>query len=355
MSVKLAFDFSAEGKVITNKLSDVNMWNYHGAWTDDAQNQPPDYFSSNFPFVKRIQFMTATGGSETRDLFKNPLDRSKLNDYQFDDILLAVGNVLAQGLKPFIITGNVPLKLSNEPAISKAFSVNVRPPEDYEEYYRYIRALAQAFVSQFGLAQVQSFTWGVLTEYENGDWFKAADETPESTKIAYFKLYDYTVAALEEVVGAQNLDVGAHSMTVIEGLWEELEFIEHCACGINYKTGKRGTHIDFLTASFYDYTPSKLSERTLSDCINILRDKAISVGLENLKYGVDEGRILAGDDGKELTYRVIAHSYQGAYDARQFKTMVDSDIDWFASWPFTTEGLWGRRGTRWSACGEPCL
>lgn len=331
----------SEGKLITNKVSDVNVWNYSGVWTGKASEQPEDYFKSRYPYVKRIQFMTATGGSEERDFFKDPMDRSVLDDYDFSPIISAIHNVLKQGLKVFIITGNVPLKLSSEPVKSDAFHVNLRPPDDYDEYYKYIKALADALLAEFGIDKAKQWTWGVLTEYENGDWFRTADGDPESTKIAYFKLYDYTVAALQDSIGSENLFVGAHSMSAIEGLWEEEKFIEHCGTGINYKTGEKGTQINFLTASFYDFTPDNLSTRTLTDCIDILRNKAVAAGLDGLMYGVDEGRLLRGNDNKELTSRVIAHSYQASYDARMLKTMVEHDIDWFASWPFTTEGIWG--------------
>lgn len=91
---------------------------------------------------------------------------------------------------------------------------------------------------------------GVLTEYENKDWFLAADSTPASTKTVDFKLYDYTVAALQTSIGADNLVVGAHSMTVTAALWDELEFIDHVSKGVNFKTGKIGTQLYGLHGKF---------------------------------------------------------------------------------------------------------
>ena len=69
----VTFDLGARGKTITDKFSDINMWEVDRIWTEQAADQPKDYFTANYPFVRRIQLMAATGGNEQRDLFKNPL------------------------------------------------------------------------------------------------------------------------------------------------------------------------------------------------------------------------------------------------------------------------------------------
>ena len=61
-NVTVTFDLSAEGQTLSNKFSDVNVWGYDNDWLDTATGQPSNYFSTNYPFVKKVQFMTATGG-----------------------------------------------------------------------------------------------------------------------------------------------------------------------------------------------------------------------------------------------------------------------------------------------------
>jgi hypothetical protein len=302
---------------------------------------PQTFFQPVIHSLKRVQLMTATGGSVQRDLFVDPNDRNTLTDYMFDSLITACRNIIKQGLKPVIITGNVPLKFCETPSISGAFGVNVRPPDDFDQYYTYIKAIADAIVKEFRINEVKTWSWGVLTEYENKDWFENADGTANSTKIDYFKLYDYTVAALQASIGADNLSVGAHSMTCSKGLWDETEFIDHCAFDVNYKTGEVGTQINYLTASYYDFNPGKFNTITLDDCINKIRDKAIQNGFTNLKFGVDEGRILAGPDGKDLGSRIVAHSYQGVADAKQYKDMIENNINWFTTWGLNSEDVWG--------------
>jgi len=337
----LNFDLSSTGITIKNIYSDINVWDFRQNWGQKASDQPAGYFKENFPFINTIQIMTATGGNAKRDLLKDPADRSVLDDYHFDKLIAALANVVRQGLKPMIKTGAVPLKYSAKPVIQN-FGVNVCPPDDYNVYYDYMKALADRVVAEFGVEEVKTWSWGVLTEYENKSWWSVDDDS-ELSKKAYFKLYDYTVAALEDAIGADNLVVGAHGMVCHPGLWDEGDFIDHVAKGSNYKTGKKGTQIDFIAASFYDNKPGEAhpDNLSLSTVMKRIRERAEANGLMDLEYGIDEGRILSGPEGRDLDQRIVAHSYQGASDARAFKLMNELDADWYSTWGLTTQGFWG--------------
>lgn len=328
-----------EGKVIPNVTDNINVWNYKQEWGGKNGPDFAGYFQKQLPFVKYVQFMMAAGGSEERDLFVHPQDRSVMDDYDFTPLVEACRNVVAQGLTPHLKIGNVPLKYSSKPKISRSFGVNLLPPDSYDVWRNYVYALGQALVEAFGRQEVLTWRFGVLTEYENKDWF-SVDDNPEATRTAYLKLYDYTVDALQKAIGKQ-VCVGGHSMTVSEGLWDERDFITHCARGTNYCTGKKGTRLCFLSSSYYDPKPGAAAERSLPECIDHLRQHAEKEGLKGLFYGVDEGRILQGTDHKDLDPRAIGNTWQAAYDMRMFKTLIDHDIDYFSQWKFTTAGLWG--------------
>jgi len=348
--IRLSFDMNAQGQLITSKFYDLSAWDLNEHWTSQADKQDASYMSSCYPFLKRVQLMIATGGcyigypgcSTNRDLFANPADRAKLDEYKFDALLQATGNIVKQGLKPYIVTGNVPIKLSSNPVLGP-FQVNVRPPADYNAYYNYIKAMGDALVAKFGKEELKDWQFGVVQEYENRDMYVADDEMPESSRIAYYKLYDYTVAALQDSIGEANLTIGAHAMAVSPGLWSPLGFIDHVAKGVNYKTGKVGTQINFLTGSYYDQQPGVAApaSKTLADTVNFMRDRAFAAGLTDLKFGIDEGRILQGPDGKELMSRVVGHSFQAAADARLFAQLQDLNVDWYSMWGMNTEGTWG--------------
>jgi len=346
--ITISFDFNICNETIKDIYSTINQWDYSLNWTDAAKKQPDDYFKKNYPYVKTVEFMTATGGSESRDLFIDPLDRSTLYDYKFDPLINACETAKRQGLKPNIKTGNVPLKFSSEPFISESFGVNVRPPDSdkYDAYYDFIKAVADALIAHFGIDEVRSWSWCILTEYENKDWFRCADdETGEATEREFYKLYDYSVAALQESIGKDHLSVGAHAMLCDVGHFDPRSFIEHCANGINYKTGEIGSQVNYWAFSIYDLGPGNHTfgrKMTLTTALNFLRDKAVEVGFTGLKYGIDEGYLLFGADGKLLNAsHVTAQSYQGAYTAKHYKEAILSGLDWYSLWAFNTESIWG--------------
>ncbi len=331
----VTIDANKLGDEVPAIVNTLNVWNPY-AFNENTQ---PDSENDVMSFVDYIELMTATGGNEENDPFINPLDNSILDDYDFSRIIASCQGVLNLGAKPVLILGNVPLKLSENPVLG-GYGYNVCPPKNYNEWYDFICTYLSALVEKFGIDEVETWHFGVLTEYENEEWF-SADGDPQKTFISYCRLYDYTVKALIDILG-DDVYVGAHSMTVTEGLWDERDFIKHCAIGKNYATGETGTRICYLTSSFYD---SEIYEKTAgkrpAECINFLRLAAEENGLNNLDYGFDEGRILSGERGADdnsLTCRAVGDSVQAAYDAKLYKEIIEAGASWFSSWGYTTGG-----------------
>ena len=335
-----SIDASEKGKVLHNVVNNVNIWSIE---CNPFVNARINEENNIFEFVEYVQFMQCTGGTETRDLFKNPNDKTVLDDYDFTLLINNCRGVLNLGAKPFLKLGNVPLKFSKDATTEIGFGMNPYPPDDFDVYYNYIHALATELVKEFGKEEVLTWRFGVMTEYENAAWFFAGEEDPEASAEAYCKLYDYSVAALQDAIG-EGVFVGAHSMTVTEGLWDEAEFIKHCGEGTNYKTGKKGTRVCYLSSSFYDSVPGDYTDgKTLPESIEYLRETAESVGLNDLIYGVDEGRILEGNSsgnvGSELLTRTCGYTYQAAYDARLTAQMFNNDIAYFSAWSYLSNGF----------------
>jgi hypothetical protein len=125
----LHVQMGTSGQVLWNVADNVNIWTYASSWDKTMEQAPKDYFSNRLPFVKYVQLMTAAGGSEERDLFKEPLNREITDDYDFEPLIRACRNVLRQGLIPHLKLGNVPLEYSKNYKINKAFGVNILLPE----------------------------------------------------------------------------------------------------------------------------------------------------------------------------------------------------------------------------------
>ena len=333
-------DTSEVGDVLVNPASNVNIWSIQGnPFVGAKVNEENNIFE----FVEYVQLMQCTGGNADRDLFKDPYDKTVLDDYDFTVLIENCRGVLELGAKPMLKLGSVPLKYSEKASADEYFGTNIYPPDDYDVYYNYIAAIAQALVDEFGRDEVLSWRFGVMTEYENSDWFMANSHKPEDAAVEYCKLYDYTVQALIDVIG-EDVFVGAHAMAVTEGHWDERIFINHCANGTNYKTGEKGSRICYLAASFYDYSAGEETggmnfEKTMKH----LKKAADKAGLENLIFGVDEGRLLVGNSSgaidNQLLTRTVGYTYQGAYDARIYRTMFENNINYFSAWAYLSNGF----------------
>ena len=337
-SADFTIDLSQKNGVATNVMSNNNIWHMGESFFDPQINEENNVFE----FVEYVQFMQCSGGTEDGDLFKDPMNFDVLDDYDFEPLIKNCAGILKLGAKPHLKLGGVPLKYTQD-YLMGGFDMNVYPPDDYDVYYDYIYALATALVDEFGTDEVLSWRFGVMTEYENWDWFRTKSEEPDDAATEYCKLYDYTVQALIDAIG-EEVFVGAHSMTVTEGHWDEELFIKHVAQGKNYANGKTGTRICFLSVSFYDYSPEEYTTGyTLPETVDYVRSKAESYGLKGLIYGVDEGRLLnglnSGKDDIQLFSRTVGYTYQAAYDARLWKQCLDNNIDYFSSWSHLSNGI----------------
>ena len=117
-----------------------------------------------------------------------------------------------------------------------------------------------------------------------------------------------------------DITIGAHAMAVTEGLWDEPRFIRYAA--------ERRLPLKFVTASFYDYRPGKFTRgMNVPRTIAHLRAAAVSAGLTNLFYGVDEGRILCGAKGADKGGRATGAAHCGRHlPGRLRRTNREADL-----------------------------
>ena len=319
-------DATRPGRTLPNTQQTLVVWHLdRNSFGPTKRNREHDVLE----FAEYVEVMGATGGNPQRDCFRNPADRSVLDDYDFSRLVEGCRGIVSMGLKPYLKLGNVPQKFStdNNPG---SFRMNIRPPDDYAAYGRYMTACAKALLDAFGREELLRWRFAVLTEFENGGWFKDASGDAEKTFHAYCRLYETTVDAFTRTI-SPDLTFGVHAMAVIEGLWDERKFIRYAA--------ERKLPLKFVTASFYDEYPGKFTTgHPLPRNIARLREAAEAAGLTNLFYAVDEGRLLYGKTrkkkGDHLTLRIVGDTYQAAYDARIVKQLFDSGAEYFAAWGY---------------------
>ena len=319
-------DATRPGRTLPNTQQTLVVWHLdRNSFGPTKRNREHDVLE----FAEYVEVMGATGGNPQRDCLRNPADRSVLDDYDFSRLVDGCRGIVSMGLKPYLKLGNVPQKFStdNNPG---SFRMNIRPPDDYAAYGRYMTACAKALLDAFGREELLRWRFAVLTEFENGGWFKDASGDAEKTFHAYCRLYETTVDAFTRTI-SPDLTFGVHAMAVIEGLWDERKFIRYAA--------ERKLPLKFVTASFYDEYPGKFTTgHPLPRNIARLREAAEAAGLTNLFYAVDEGRLLYGKTrkkkGDHLTLRIVGDTYQAAYDARIVKQLFDSGAEYFAAWGY---------------------
>jgi xylan 1,4-beta-xylosidase len=152
-----------------------------------------------------------------------------------------------RGNKPFVEIGFMPEALSVKPEpyqhtwpkgpLDTGWAY---PPVDYEKWGELVRQWVLHCVARYGAAEVASWDWEVWNEPDIFYWHG----TPEE----YNKLYDFTADAVKRALPAAR--VGGPATTGPAGASGGKflqQFLEHCARGKNFVTGRTGAPLDFIS------------------------------------------------------------------------------------------------------------
>ena len=150
------------------------------------------------------------------------------------------------GVRPLIELGFTPEALTTGPPpyrhdFPKTFATGWSyPPKDYAKWAEMIFQFAKHLRERYGDATVKTWLWEVWNEADIFYWHG----TPEE----YFKLYDLSVDAVRRAIpgavigGPDSTGPGSErSANFLRA------FLEHCARGKNYATGKTGAPLDFIS------------------------------------------------------------------------------------------------------------
>jgi xylan 1,4-beta-xylosidase len=174
------------------------------------------------------------------DAHGNPVYDWSINDKIFD-------TYLARGLKPYVEIGFMPEALSthpenypHNPPVNKRAPVDAGqayPPKDYAKWDELIYQWTKHCIARYGAEEVSQWYWECWNE-PNISYWKASREE-------YFKLYDYTMDGVRRAMS--NAKVGGPEVAGGPGGDFLADFLQHCATGTNYATGKIGAPIDFIS------------------------------------------------------------------------------------------------------------
>ena len=220
----------------------------------------------------------------TEDASGKPVYDWKIVDRIFD-------TYLETGAKPFVEIGFMPQALSAHPEPyrhdfpkGEIFTGWAYPPNDYKKWAELVYQWVLHCVEKYGKAQVETWNWELWNEPDIPYW----KGTPEE----YNKLYDYTVDAVRRAL--PNAKVGGPATTgpARKAAGEYLhQFLEHCANGKNFVTGKTGTPLDFIT--FHAKGQPKVV------------DGHVQMGLLNNLRDVDEGLAIVASFPKFASLPIV--------------------------------------------------
>ena len=170
----------------------------------------------------------------TEDAAGNPIYDWALTDGIMDAITAA-------GAFPFVEIGFMPEALSTHPIPYRNSSSKLLdggsfyPPTDYTKWAGLIRAWATHANDRYPNVAA-SWLWELWNEPDIGYW--------GGTFAEYAKLYDYTEAALHDVI--PDAVFGGPAAAGAGGTFLR-QFLRHCATGTNAVTGATGTRLDLVS------------------------------------------------------------------------------------------------------------
>jgi xylan 1,4-beta-xylosidase len=220
----------------------------------------------------------------TEDASGNPVYDWKIVDRIFDTYVQA-------GAKPFVEIGFMPQALSVHPEPYRhgfpegdIFTGWAYPPKDYGKWAELVHRWVLHCVQKYGKAEVETWSWELWNEPDIPYWKGTAEE--------YNKLYDYTVDAVRRALPKARVGGPATTGPARKAAGDYLrQFLEHCANGKNYVTGKTGTPLDFIT--FHAKGQPKVV------------DGHVRMGLLNNLRDVDEGLAIVASFPKFATLPIV--------------------------------------------------
>src|ERR1017187_7988970 len=177
--------------------------------------------------------------------YKEDADGKPVYDWTINDQIF--DTYLERGIKPYVQIGFMPEALTTHPQDyphhppvnekANAAAGQAYPPKDYAKWGELAYQWTKHCVEKYGPAEVEKWYWEVWNEPNISYW--------HGTHQDYFKLYDYAVEGVRRALPTAR--VGGPEVAGGPGGNFLREFLNHCAHGTNYVTGKIGSPLEFIS------------------------------------------------------------------------------------------------------------
>ena len=177
--------------------------------------------------------------------YKEDTNGTPIYDWTINDRIF--DTYLERGVKPYAQIGFMPEALSTHPQnyphnppvnkMAPASAGQAYPPKDYAKWGELAFQWTKHCVEKYGAGEVNKWYWEVWNEPNISYWHGSHED--------YFKLYDYAVDGVRRALPSAR--VGGPEVAGGPGGNFLREFLNHCAHGTNYVTGKTGSPLDFIS------------------------------------------------------------------------------------------------------------
>ena len=222
------YTYSEEGRNLLTKLSQLSPYPVH----DRTHNLLTS--GDGTPALK-----WGSTNAFTRDASGKPVYNWTIIDKIFD-------TYKTTGITPLVEIGFMPEALSPHPEPyehhwPRDFATGwAYPPKNYDEWSELVFRWVQHMVDRYGAPAVAKWEWEVWNEPDISYWHGTVED--------YSKFYDYTVAAVRRALPGARVGGPATTGPANPKAVDFLRaFLEHCANGRNYATGKKGVPLDFIS------------------------------------------------------------------------------------------------------------
>ena len=175
-------------------------------------------------------------------------DRKGRPIYNWTVVDQILDSYVSRGMKPLVELGFMPKALSSNPepyqhewSAQGAFWTGwTYPPTDYDKWAELIYQLVLHEKEKYGSEEIESWLWEPWNEPDIGYWSGTFEE--------FCKLYDYTAEAVKRA--CPKCTFGGPHTTGPAGKSGNVflrDFLEHAVNGTNYKTGQKGSTLEYLS------------------------------------------------------------------------------------------------------------
>ena len=302
------------------------------AWTPNTVSLT---YKSRNPFIEYYCFYNVFGSNPSRtqdELYDE--DASGNPVYHFDGLATRISTILAAGLKPYLALGSCPVKLASNPsAVSAEYGTMTCKPYDYGKYKAFVTAFFNDLNSRYGATEVASWRYRLMTEPDNPSiWSDSLGE--------WFKFYDYTVSGAR----AANPNV-----RIAPGNWMNTTpavlraYAQHIRSGVFAVPGESSYIPPRLTMSFY--SPTQPNQQSDGPYLigNIYKSIVVTMSsypeFANVPWGIDEGYVIADQNGNVVLSREIANEWGAAHFAYLAQMLIDRNFDHAALWDVNVQPM----------------